>query len=281
MTHPILVTGASGHIGTPLVQELKQAGVPFNLMRSQGTPDTNTRIASFDDVPALTRAFEGIHTLFLLFPLTENKLQRARNAAQAAKAAGVTHIVRSSGAGADPTSAFALPRLQGQIDAVLADTGIATTFLRPAAFMQNHAGFMAGAVKSGTVYAAQGDAAQSLIDARDIGAAAAAVLRDPAPHAGKAYTLTGGESLTTQQFLDVIAAVLGHPVRYQPVSFEQAVQAMNGMGMPPWMVALFDSLNRIVAAGYAAGVSPDLPLLVGRPAINAARFARDHASAWQ
>ncbi|MFC3148727.1 NmrA family NAD(P)-binding protein [Piscinibacterium candidicorallinum] len=284
MSNRILVTGASGTIGSTLVKLLSEAGANFEVLRSKGAATPGTRVASYEDVAALTEAFRGVDTLFLLFPLVENKLQLAKNAAAAAKAAGVKHIVRSSGAGADPASPFALPRLQGEIDAVITATGIPSTFIRPAGFMQNFASFMAGQVQSGTVYAAQGangGEAQSLIDARDIAAVAATILLDPAPHAGRAYTLTGGESLTTQQALDVIGAAAGHPVKYQPVRFEDAVAAMNGMGMPAWMVNLFDSLNRIVAAGYAAGISPDVETLLGRKPISVAQFARDHAAAWK
>ncbi|KPF69864.1 nucleoside-diphosphate sugar epimerase [beta proteobacterium AAP99] len=281
MSNRILVTGASGTIGSTLVKLLSEAGANFEVLRSQGSASPGTRVASYEDVAALTEAFRGIDTLFLLFPLVENKLQLAKNAAAAAKAAGVKHILRSSGAGADPASTFALPRLQGEIDAVIAATGIPSTFIRPAGFLQNFASFMAGQVQSGTVYAAQGDAAQSLIDARDIAAVAAKILLNPAPHAGKAYTLTGGESLTTQQVLDLIGAAAGHAVKYQAVRFEDAVAAMNGMGMPAWMVNLFDSLNRIVAAGYAAGISPDVQALLGRKPTSVAQFARDYAAAWK
>lgn len=282
MTQRILVTGATGNIGTPLVQQLRSAGADFAVMRSQGiATGEGVRVASYEDVNALTRAFDGMDTVFLLLPLVENKLQLARNAAEAARRAGVRHIVRSSGAGADPDSPVALARLQGQVDAVLAETGIATTFLRPASFMQNYATFMAAQVKAGTVYAAHGDAAQSVVDTRDIAAAAAAVLLNPAPHAGKAYTLTGGESLTTQAFLDQVSAALGRPVAYQPVSFDEAASAMAGMGMPPWLVTLLDSLNRVIAAGYTAGISPDVAALTGRTPITAARFAADHVAAWR
>lgn len=282
MAQRILVTGATGNIGTPLVQRLRSAGADFAVMRSQGiATGEGVRVASYEDVNALTRAFDGMDTVFLLLPLVENKLQLARNAAEAARRAGVRHIVRSSGAGADPDSPVALARLQGQVDAVLAETGIATTFLRPASFMQNYATFMAAQVKAGMVYAAHGDAAQSLVDTRDIAAAAAAVLLNPAPHAGKAYTLTGGESLTTQAFLDQVGAALGRPVAYQPVSFDEAASAMAGMGMPPWLVTLLDSLNRVIAAGYTAGISPDVAALTGRTPITAARFAADHVAAWR
>lgn len=277
----ILITGASGNIGSALTQQLQSSGIAFETLRSKPDPQSaSARIASYDDVAALTRAFEGIESLFLLLPLTQNKLQHAKNAAQAAKAAGVRHIVRSSGAGADPNAGFALPRLQGTVDAVLADTGIATTFLRPAGFLQNYATFMAEQVKSGTVYAAHADASQSLIDARDIASAALSVLRNPAAHSGKAYTLTGGESLTTQQVLDRISSEIGREVRYQPVPPEAAVKAMLDLGMPPWMVELMDSLNRVVSAGYASAISPDLPALIGRAPITVAQFAKDYRSGW-
>ena len=177
----------------------------FSVLRSKGPANAATRIASCNDVDALTRPFEGEDTLFLLLPLVENKLALAANAAVAAQRAGVKHIVRSSGAGADPASAFALPRLQGKVDELIAATGIATTFIRPAAFMQNFSTWMAGQVRAGTEYAAHGDAAQSLVDTRDIAAVVAHVLQKPELHAGKIYTVTGGQALTTQQFASEMA----------------------------------------------------------------------------
>ena len=65
--------------------------------------------------------------------------------------------------------------------------------------------FMAGQVKDGPVYAAYGDAAQSLVDARDITAAAAAVLQNLVVHTGTVYTLTGDKSLTTWQFVHEVS----------------------------------------------------------------------------
>jgi uncharacterized protein YbjT (DUF2867 family) len=277
----ILVTGASGTIGTPLVAGLRAVGADLLTLRSRGTPQAGERVASFEDVDALTRAFEGVDTLFLLFPLVENKRVLAANAARAARAAGVRHIVRSSGKGADPASAFTISRLQGEVDAILAETGVPTTFLRPGGFMQNWATFMASQVKAGTVYAAHGDGAQSLVDARDIAAVAAAVLQNPVPHAGRTYTITGGESLGTAAFAERVGAAIGRPVRYQPVSFEQANAAMADMGLSPWMVELMDSLNRVIAAGWAAAVSPDVQDLLGRAPIDASRFASDYAPAWR
>jgi uncharacterized protein YbjT (DUF2867 family) len=136
----ILITGASGNIGTPLVEALRLQGADFEIMRSKADSSGAARIASFSDAAGLQSAFGGIDTLFVLLPLVPNKVELASNVAKAAKAAGVKHIVRSSGAGADQHSAFALPKLQGTIDQVFQDTGIATTFLRPAGLCRNTQG---------------------------------------------------------------------------------------------------------------------------------------------
>jgi uncharacterized protein YbjT (DUF2867 family) len=283
MANKILVTGASGNIGTSLVKELQALGADFAILRSKpvATSNTETRIADFSSVDTLTKAFAGIDTLFLLFPLVENKIEFARNAATAAKAAGVKHIVRSSGAGADSSSAFALPKLQGAIDDVLIATGIPTTVLRPGGFMQNYVTYQSQAIKDGTIYMADGGKPQALIDVRDIAAVAARVLTNPTAHAGKAYLLTGGEEFTGVQAAETIAKAIGKPVQHVSVPTDAAVATMNQWGMPPFIVNIMDSLNKIVSAGYASGVSPDVANILGRNPRSFAAFAEEHASAWK
>lgn len=281
MANKILVTGASGNIGAPLVNELKTLGADFDIMRSKAEAGGNVRVANFSDVASLTQAFKGIDTLFLLFPLVENKLEFAHNAAEAAKAAGVKHIVRSSGAGADASSAFALPKLQGQIDDVIVATGIPTTLLRPGGFMQNYATYQSQAIKDGTIYMADGGKSQALIDARDIAAVAARILVNPQIHAGKAYMLTGGEDFTGVDAAKAISAATGKPVEHVSVPTDTAVETMKGWGMPPFIVNVMDSLNKIVSAGYASGVSPDVENILGRKPRTFSAFVAENVSAWK
>ncbi len=284
MTNKILITGASGNIGQPLVQTLKARGADFAIMRSKAgaaNDGIETRVATFEDVAALTQAFQGIDTLFVLLPLVENKVALAQNVAAAAKAAGVKHIVRSSGAGADPASSFALPKLQGQIDETLASTGISTTFLRPGGFMQNYVNYQSQAIKSGTIYMADGAQAQALIDTRDIADVAAAILLNPASHAGKAYTLTSTVPFTGATAAKIISDAIGKPVSHVSVSPEQAVDTMRQWGMPPFVIEVMDSLNRIISAGYAAGVSPDVEAILGKKPRTFEAFVLENAAAWK
>ncbi|KNZ33144.1 MAG: nucleoside-diphosphate sugar epimerase [Methylibium sp. NZG] len=280
----ILVTGASGHIGTELVNLLKARGADFAVMSSRpgsaaagvlGIP------GDFADPASLQRAFSGFDTLFLLLPLVPNKLELARNAVQAAKAAGVRHIVRSSGAGADAASPVSLARLQGSIDQLVVESGIAHTFLRPATFMQNLVNFSAAQIKGGTLYAPHGDGAQSLVDVRDIAECAAVVLADPAAHAGQAYTLTGGEAFSNAQQMALVSRAIGRPVAYVDVPEAAAVEAMQGMGVPAPLIGWFMSLNHVVKQGWAAGISGDVAALTGHPPRRLEAFIAENVAAWR
>jgi uncharacterized protein YbjT (DUF2867 family) len=277
----ILITGATGTIGTQLTKELQTKGEKFYSMTSKPSNAPNIRVASFDDVVALTKAFTGIKTLFVLLPLVANKLELARNVAVAAKAAGVQHIVRSSGAGADAASSFALPRLQGQIDDVLRATGIDCTFIRPAGFMQNYATYQVEQVKAGLINAAHGDAKKSMVDARDIAAVAAVILLNPTMHAGKTYTLTSDDSLTENESAAILSTAIGKPVRYEAISNDVAINGMKQWGLPQAVIDVMASLNEIVAAGYAAGTTSDVQTLLGRAPISFAQFAKDYSHVWK
>jgi len=107
MNTPILVTGATGTIGQALVKQLQDRGARFAVMSSRPGIEVGghtTVLGDMTDPASLQQAFTGVDTLFLLLPLVPNKVELARHAVQAARAAGVRHIVRSSGSGADPSS---------------------------------------------------------------------------------------------------------------------------------------------------------------------------------
>ncbi len=276
----ILVTGATGTIGTQLIKELQQANANFAVMSSKPSSLANARLGDFNNTASLIEAFKEVDTLFVLLPLVANKLELAANVASAAKAAGVKHIVRSSGAGADSSSHFALPRLQGSVDDILRATGITCTFIQPAGFMQNYATFLADQVRNGTIYAAHGDAKKSMVDARDIAAVAAKILLSPQGHAGKIYTLTSNDSQTESESAEIISKEIGKPVKYQAISQEDAIAGMKQWGMPEFMIDIMGSLFQIVAAGYASGTSNDVKSILDREPISFVEFVKDYKATW-
>ena len=282
MSNSILITGASGNIGTQLVQQLSADGINVIAGSSSGKSINGvpTRHVDFADEKSLASAFAGIDTLFLLLPLVPEKLQLARNAVAAAKAAGVKHIVRSSGAGADPQAGFALPRLQGEIDQLIIDSGIPFTLIRPATFMQNFATYFSGMIKTGALYLPQADGRVSFIDVRDIAAVTAAVLKNPAAHAGQMYTLTGGAAVSNAEAISLIAQATGKAISYVAVDDKSAIESMKSMGMDDWSIEQMMSLHQLTAAGYAAGTTDTVQNILGRAPITFASFVQDHRQSW-
>lgn len=284
MTSPILITGASGTIGTALVQQLQARGADFAVMSSRAAATVGGRPAvrgDFSDVASLREAFAGVQTLFLLFPFTPEAVDLAQHAVEAARAAGVKHLVRSSGAGAQAGSPIAVADLQGRIDALIERSGIAYTLLRPAGFMQNWVNFYADQIKAGGYSAAHGDAAITMVDVRDIAEVAAIVLTDPARHAGRTYTLTGGEALSTGEQVAMIGRAIGRSLRYEALSPEQADAALRSAGLPPAQIALYSSLAQVYRQGWAAGLTPDVQSLTGHAPRRFADFVTEHAAAWR
>jgi NAD(P)H dehydrogenase (quinone) len=285
MTRPILITGASGNIGRELVRLLQARGADFAVMTHRpgsAPPGVREVHGDFSRRETLDAAFAGVHTLFLLFPLQPGMQEMARNAVAAAQEAGVRHIVRSSGAGADSASPVSLARAHGEIDDVIAGSGIAATLLRPGMFMQNLIQFSAATIKgSGAIFAPHGDGAMGVVDVRDIAEAAAAVLLDPTPHAGAVYTLTGDAALTDAQMAATLSRAVGREIRYVDVPEHAAVDSMTQMGFPAQLVDWLMSLNHVVKQGWAAGLTDDVRKLTGHAPRTLQAFVEEHAAVWR
>jgi uncharacterized protein YbjT (DUF2867 family) len=284
MSSKILVTGASGNIGSELVRALRGRGAEFEILRSRRedkAADVPARYASFEDVAALQRAFSGVETLFVLLPFAPNKMALANNVAAAARLAGVGRIVRSSGAGADPRSSIALSRVQGEIDDLLAATGIPSTFLRPSGFMQNLTGYQAAQIRAGALYAPTGEGKHSVIDVRDIADAAAAVLLNPAPHAGKAYTLTGPAAYSNAEIAALISAATGKPLKFVDIPEAAARDSMRQSGTPDKIIEWLLSLSLAIKTGLASMVTTHVRDLTGHAPRTLEAFVAQNAGAWR
>lgn len=284
MSRPtLLITGATGNIGRALLPLLKDAGATLWAGSTGGQPVDGVpgRAVDFNDVAALARAFAGVDTAFIVIPLNPRMVAMAANVAQAARAAGVKHLVRVSGAGADPASPFTIGRVQGEVDQHLTGSGIPVTLLRPKNFMQNFSNFGAGMIKNGTFYSSQGSGRIPFIDVRDIAAVATQVLQQPAAHAGQAYVLTGPEALTNREALDAIGQAIGRPIALVDIPEAAAVQAMRDMGLPDLVVDVMSSLNQLIAAGHVAETTDTVQRLTGNEPRCFASYVLDHLQVWR
>ena len=157
----ILVTGATGNVGSTLIPNLIAMGATVRALvrdesKAQGLRDQGVEVVSGDlDKPeTLEAAFSGVDKVFLITAPNPNQVTQARNAIAAAKRAGSPHIVRLS-AGAFNTAAHSPSRVTSQhaeIDAELKASGLPYTLLKPHNFMQNTLMLAQTVASDGAVY---------------------------------------------------------------------------------------------------------------------------------
>ena len=285
----ILVTGATGKVGSQLIEQLTQAKQPVRALvrdpeKAAKMLPANVELArgDFEDEQSIAAALEGVDRLFLLAPPAENMLELERNAIAFAKSAGVQHIMKLSAIGADDpaTQSFFLSQHREAESAVRA-TGIPHTFLRPNFFMQNLLGIAPQVKLQGAIFQPGANQSASHIDTADIAAVAAAVLRDPSRHANQAYTLTGPQSLTFPQIADILSRVIGKPVKYVDVPRDAAKQAMIGAGMPAWQAEGISQLMDDYRAGNMSAVTDDVERVTGKKPQTVEQFVQENRAAFQ
>jgi len=281
----ILVTGATGNTGSELVRLLAEVGAPARaLVRSPEKADSIERLGleaalgDFEQPDTLDAAMTGCDHLFLLSPPSPHQPEQERNAIDAAKRAGVGHVVALSVLGSSPDASVAFGRWHGEIDRHLAESGLPHTLLLPSGFMQNFLASAQTVAEQGVLYGMTGETRVSYIDTRDVAAVAARVLTSPG-HEGKAYALTGPEALSGDEVAERLSAATGRQVRYVDVP-PDTFRALAGAGLPGWLVDRLIELNTMMAAGHAAGVTDEVATLLGRQPRTFEQFAAEHRAAF-
>ena len=279
----ILVTGASGTVGSEVVKQLSAAGAKFLVMfrskEDKAPAGAEVAIADFADPDTLWAAMRGVERMFLLCAPVPNLAELEGNAIDAAKAAGVKHIVKLSVIGAaEAAHTFAKPH--HEVEEKLRKSGIRWTLLRCNGFMQNFLQF-AGTIKSQNAFYSAGEKSKaSWVDVRDIAAVAAKALTS-AGHEGKAYEVTGPEALSYGEVARKLSAAVGREIKYIAITPEQQRDAMLKAGVPQYAADAILDLQRYYDAGNAARVSPGVERVTGRKAASFDQFACDFAAAFK
>ncbi len=284
----ILVTGATGNVGSVVIEKLKAQGA--DVCAAVRTPKSDKAIAlgvplvpfDFTDPEGMFKAMQGFDRLFLILPLTKQMRVYGANAVAAAKAAGLSLVVRASSMGSDPNAHFQLGKIHGAVDADLEDSGIPFVILRPATFMQNYATYYAGAIKSkGKLLVPEREAKTSYVDLRDLGAVAAALLIDPEPEINKFYVVTGPQALDNHELAAIIGKVANRKVVYENIDVEDYGMGMEEAGLPEWNVHMTLSVHRYARSNYTAFKTKAVEYLTGEPAQSFQEFATEYAEVWK
>ncbi len=281
MTKTVLVTGATGNTGRPLVEELLWRGASVRAMVRPGTDPSRLPAqvelveADLDDASAVAAALKGVERAYLVTRSSERAEAQQLQFVELAAEAGVAHLVKLSQYAATAESPVRFLRYHAAVEQRIRELGIPFTFLRPNLFLQAFLDFGPVVQGMGVLPAPIGAARVSVVDVRDIVAVAAAALTEP-DHEGATYTITGPAAVTHAEIATAISAATGQEIAFAdvpPAAFEEQLRGM----LPPWQLAGLMEDYAHYARGEAADVSPDVAAVTGRPARSMEAFFTEHA----
>jgi uncharacterized protein YbjT (DUF2867 family) len=279
-TMTYLITGATGDIGSRVVGRLLERGIRPRVFardaekaRARYGDRVDVAVGDLADAASLAAALGGIDALFLVNSGPE-LANRDAAAAEAAKTAGVKHLVKLSSLDARQEVGTGAWHARGEC--AIRASGIAFTFVQPAGFMSNALGW-AGSIKAeGVVRAPTGDGKIGFIHPDDIAAVATAALVTH-EHDGQCLPITGPEALSYAEMTAKLGAAAGKPLTFEPISDDLERLRMIASGDPAEIVAAHLSIYRAIRDGRLAIVTYTVDRVLGRKPIAFDRWAEENA----
>jgi len=285
MSDRILVTGATGIVGSELVRLLADRDVEVkagtrNPDRARDVFQRGVEVVELDYRQPATfdAAVEWADRIFLQPPpFDPDAHETLAPLLDWAVQAGSRHVVALSAMGMEVRDDLPIRRLERHVTSL----GVAHTLLRPNLLMQNfRRDFLGDRIRRTGVFAMPVDGARvSMVDGRDVAAVAAAALTT-SEHDGRAYTLTGPQALTHAEMADILQEAAGRSVRFERCSDEEMRGWLTGSGWPDEIAGVVIALYQAVRAGVRAAVTHDVERVLGRPARSFRQFAHDYAADW-
>jgi len=279
-----LITGATGDVGFRVVEALLQQGVrPRVFVRNHDKARSlfgdlvNVFTGDLADSMSLRAALEGADSLFLLNSGPEIPVQDAL-AATAAKAAGVTHIVKLSSIDVEQSLAIGAWHEKGE--AAIRACGVPFTFIRPTGFMSNLLAWAPSIRSEGVIRTSTGDGRRAFIHSADIAAVAAKAMATR-NYLGESLPVTGPEALTFAEAAAKIGTAIGKPVGFEPISDEEASRRFAATGEPTEVIEAHGALWRAIREGRLATVTNEVERILGRKPISLDEWAIENAAAFR
>jgi uncharacterized protein YbjT (DUF2867 family) len=270
----IVVTGATGNVGRPLVCELAAAGARVRAVTR--SPETAGFPDGVETVSSPVDALAGATAVFLNSRALGDGLA---DVVALARRRGVTKLVALSAINADDDFSRQPSRFRGdrnkEVEQLAVDSGLDWVSLRPSVFASNFVGMWAAQILAGDVvggpYAAA--SAAPIVDSDISAVAAQALLTDE--YVGQRIPLTGPQALTNSELVQLIGRVLGRPLRYFEVPPDVVRERFIGLGLgaefaDAYAAMLADSLDK------PALVTGEVEKITGRPPTTFAQWVSDH-----
>jgi NAD(P)H dehydrogenase (quinone) len=266
----IAITGATGQLGRLVVEKLKEqtpAAQIIALVRSpEKAADLGVTARAFDysKPETLASALAGVDTLLLISSSeVGQRAQQHRNVIEAAKQAGVGHLVYTSLLHAD-TSPLNLADEHRATESHLKASGIPHTILRNGWYTENYTASIPAALAHGALIGSAKDGRISSAPRADYAEAAIAVLTGNG-HEGRIYELAGDETYTLAALAAELSRQSGRAIPYVDLPEGEYAAALKGAGLPEWLASALPSWDVCASKGALFDDSRQLSRLIGRP----------------
>lgn len=289
----ILVTGASGLSGSAIIREFARQGYPVRaLVRNRAKAQALETLPTVEIVEGdmlrpgtLADALSGAERVLLISTADQQMVETQCAFIDAAREAGVRHIIKFSGAesgvGFNQRN-FRFTRMHEDVEHYLEQSGLAWTHLRPSQFMQVYLREAPTIIAQDALFLPMENARLSPIDIEDIAKIVCALLRNGREHEGKSYDMTGPESLSMTEVAEQISRAVGRNIRYVNVTPAERRQALLAKGGVPAYFA--DALDEQVSERLKCSESQvclDAHKAFGVRPTTFAEFARRNAAVFR
>jgi len=282
----ILVTGATGTVGSTLIPLLRARGMDVRALVRD--PDRAQRISAagaqivqgaFANPASLRAGLDGVDAVFLACGNVPEQVEHECGVIDEAERSGARRIVKLSARGAAEGSPVAYWHWHAMIERHLRVSSTPATVLQPGFLMTNLLGAAEGVRHQGMLFAPAADARIAMIHPGDVAAAAAVALTESG-HDGQTYVLTGPEAMTYQRVAEDLSAQTGRRIGFVDIPPAAATSALIGAGLPEFAAAQVVRVFEALRKGAQSTTTGSVRALTGRDAHPFAAFARDHAGAF-
>ncbi len=288
--NPILVTGATGKTGMPVVRLLRERGLPVRAFvhrldqRSEELKALGAEVVvgDFLDLASVRAAIKGVKRVYFCYPPGDGLLEATTHFAVAARDEGVEAVVNMSQITVREEAKSPLTHQHWLAEQVLDWACVGASHIRPTFFSEDLYLFTGGSIgREGKMCLPFGEGKHAPVSAEDIARVVVGILADPEPHLGKRYVLTGPHDMKVAEMAGTVGKVLGKPVEYVNVPIETwRVTLVEKFGFPEYLGRHLAAVARDHQEGVLSAETDAVEKIGGKPPESLEEFVGAHRDAF-
>ena len=273
----IAVTGVTGNLGGMVSRLCKKNGIEVrnlarNVEKAEKLGFSNVFKSSYDKSEDTVKSLEGIEVLFMVSGSENpNRVQQHKDFIDAAKIAGVSHIIYLSFYNASKNSIFTLGRDHYATEEYIKENGFKYTFLRD----NFYADFFVDLCREyGEIKGPAGNGKVSAVVRSDVSEVVAKILENPGKWENHTLNMTGPEELSMTEIVKAVSEYFGKEIKYIEETVEEAYESRKIWKAEQWEYDSWVSTYTAIAENEQSGISNDIEKVLGRKATSLEEYLK-------